>query len=223
MIGCQEAGRNLPRDTAAAPPPVETRGESPAAAEQKVVLFVGTSLTAGYGLSEEQAYPWLIQAKIDSAGLPFRAVNAGVSGETSAGALRRVDWLLRQPFAILVLETGANDMLRGTSPAATEQNIQGIIDRVREQRPDAVILLAGMLALPNLGPEYVREFEALYPRIARRNRLPLIPFLLEGVAADRELNLPDGIHPNEQGQRVIAETIWQELEPVLHAEADRAG
>jgi acyl-CoA thioesterase I len=201
--------------TTAAPPAYRNPSEQ----SEGIVLFVGTSLTAGYGLASEFAFPSVIQGRIDAAGLPYRAVNAGVSGETSAGALRRVDWLLQQPFDVLVLETGANDMLRGIDPAATEANIQEIIERVRSRRPDARIVLAGMLAMPNLGPDYRQRFESIYPRLAERNQLTLIPFLLEGVAADRELNLADGIHPNAQGQRIVAETVWATLEPALRAEA----
>jgi acyl-CoA thioesterase-1 len=181
------------------------------------VLFVGTSLTAGQGLAERQAFPALVQAKIDSAGLPYRVVNAGVSGETSAGALGRIDWLLQQDFDVLVLETGANDMLRGVDPDATEQNIQTIIDRVRERRPDARIVLAGMMALPNLGREYGERFAAIYPRLARDNGVELIPFLLQGVAAESALNQGDGVHPNATGQAIVARTVWATLEPVLQA------
>lgn len=185
------------------------------------VLFIGTSLTAGLGLPEEQSFPLLIAGRIEGAGLPFRVVNAGVSGETSAGALRRIEWLLQQPFDVVVLETGANDMLRGTDPGATEQNIQDIIDRIRAADPEAPIILAGMLAMPNLGEPYRQQFESIYPRLAERNDLPLVPFLLEGVAGERGLNLGDGIHPSAEGHRIIAETVWEVLEPVL-SESDRA-
>jgi len=184
------------------------------------VLFLGTSLTAGYGVAPEQAYPALIQAKIDSAGLPYRVVNAGVSGETSAGALRRSEWLLRQPFDVLVLETGANDMLRGTDLDSTRVNLQRIIDRVRAERPEATIVLVGMMAPPNLGDRYTRDFQQIYPDVAKRNDLPLVPFLLDGVAGERDLNLADGIHPNAAGQRRLAETVWQTLEPVLEERED---
>jgi acyl-CoA thioesterase-1 len=234
MIGCGDTGRNQSEagavvhaeaNSTASSEPGST-GEVDATrsgAEDRVVLFLGTSLTAGYGLPVEQSFPTMIQEKIDSADLPFRAVNAGVSGETSAGALRRIDWLLQQPFDVLVLETGSNDMLRGTAPAETERNIQAIVDRVRERRPDARILLVGMLAAPNLGPEYVEQFEGIYPRIAERNRLTLLPFLLEGVAAVRDLNQTDGIHPNAQGHRIVAETVWRTLEPVLREEVMTGG
>jgi acyl-CoA thioesterase-1 len=180
-----------------------------------VVLFVGTSLTAGYGLAPEQAYPALIQQKIDSAGLDYRVVNAGVSGETSAGALRRMPWLLKQPFDVFVLETGANDMLRGTELDSTRANIQAIIDQAKAARPDARIVLVGMLAPPNLGPEYTAKFRSLYPELARKNHLVLVPFLLEGVAGVRDLNQPDGIHPNARGEKILAETVWKTLAPVL--------
>jgi acyl-CoA thioesterase I len=222
MIGCGDAGRNQP-DVGAQPgggsAEVTISSEDPTPAAERIVLFVGTSLTAGYGLPPEQAYTVSIQERIEQAGLPFRSVNAGISGETSAGALARIDWLLQQPFDVLVLETGGNDMLRGTDPESTERNIQTIIDRVRERRPEARILLAGMLAMPNLGREYGERFEAIYPRIAERNGLVLIPFLLEGVAGDGRLNLADGIHPNAEGQRIVAETVWEVLEPVLREEA----
>jgi acyl-CoA thioesterase I len=198
---------------------------SPAAAAEEeregIVLFVGTSLTAGLGLDEEQSYPALVQQKIDSVGLPFRTINAGLSGETSAGALRRLDWLLRQPFDVLVLETGANDMLRGQNPDSTRANLRAIVQRVRDQRPDARIVLAGMLAMPNLGQQFRTDFERIYPELARDEDLALIPFLLEDVAAQPEMNLPDGIHPNEAGQRRVAATVWQVLEPVLREEAAR--
>jgi acyl-CoA thioesterase-1 len=190
-----------------------------ATAPAGTVLFVGTSLTAGLGVSPSQAYPAVIQEKIDSAGLPFRVVNAGVSGETSAGALRRMDWLLRQPFDVLVLETGANDMLRGTDLDSTAANIQAIIDRVRERRPDTRIVLAGMLAPPNLGSRYTDRFGDIFPELATRNGVALVPFLLERVGGVESLNQADGIHPTPEGQRLIADNVWSVLEPELRAAA----
>lgn len=216
MIGCQEGERN------GAPAAKGAQSEQEAAAPTAgpaTVLFVGTSLTAGLGLSPEEAYPALVQEKIDSAGLPFRVVNAGVSGETSAGALRRLDWLLRQPFDVLVLETGANDMLRGTDLDSTRANIQSIIDRVRRERPEARIVLAGMLAPPNLGRAYATRFGELYPELAEQNELPLIPFLLQDVGGVPSMNQGDGIHPNEEGARLLARNVWEVLEPVLREEA----
>lgn len=227
MIGCAEAERNGEPDQQIImdSPAVSGRASaSPAREGQEAgtVLFVGTSLTAGYGLSPEQAFPALIQQKIDSAGLPFRVVNAGVSGETSAGALRRMDWLLRQPFDVLVLETGANDMLRGTDIQTTASNIQEIVDRVRRRRPDAQIVLAGMLAPPNMGRRYAEAFGGIYPEIARRNNVELVPFILEGVGGVPALNQADGVHPTAEGQRLMAQNVWPVLEPVLREESSRA-
>jgi acyl-CoA thioesterase-1 len=179
------------------------------------VLFLGTSLTAGYGLDPSQAYPALILARIEAKGLHYRVVNAGVSGETSAGARRRIDWLLRQKVAVLVVETGANDGLRAQDPAATRENIQAIFDRARQQTPPPKLVLAGMQALPNYGREYAARFRALYPELAQANRAVLIPFLLEGVAGVPRLNQDDGIHPAAEGHRIVAETVWKALAPLL--------
>jgi len=180
-----------------------------------VVLFLGTSLTAGYGLPSDEAYPALIQSKIDSAGLDFRVVNAGVSGETSAGGLRRINWLLRQPLAVLVLELGANDMLRGQDIEAMRANLQEIIDRTRSAHADARIVIAGLKAAPNLGEPYASRFESVFIELAEENGAALIPFLLDGVAGVPELNQPDGNHPTAEGQRIVAETVWRVLEPAL--------
>jgi acyl-CoA thioesterase-1 len=179
------------------------------------VVFLGTSLTAGYGLEPDQAYPALIQEKIDSAGLAYRVINAGESGETSAGGLRRLDWLLRQPLAVLVIELGANDGLRGQDVDAMRANLQAIVDRTRAAHPDAAIVLAGMESPPNMGRQYTSAFRAVFPALARANDLTLIPFLLDGVAAVPELNQPDGIHPTAEGQRMVAETVWRYLAEVL--------
>jgi acyl-CoA thioesterase-1 len=182
---------------------------------QSVVLFLGTSLTAGMGLPAEQAYPARIQAKIDSAGLDLRVVNAGVNGETSAGGLRRVDWLLRQPLAVLVLELGANDMLRGQDIPAMRANLQEIIDRTRLAHPEARIVIAGMQAAPNLGEPYAGEFAATFVELAEQNEAALILFLLDGVAGVPELNQADGNHPTAEGQMIVAENVWIVLEPLL--------
>jgi acyl-CoA thioesterase-1 len=180
-----------------------------------VILFLGNSLTAGYGLTPEEAFPALIQAKLDSAGYHYRVVNAGVSGETSAGGARRIDWLLRNPVAILVLELGANDALRGQDLRATRTNLQTIIDRTRDHDPATKIVIAGMQAPPNLGAHYTEEFRQLFVDLARENDAVLIPFLLEGGAAIPELNQGDGIHPTAAGHRIMAENVWKALEPVL--------
>ncbi len=185
------------------------------AASQPTIVFLGTSLTAGYGLDPDSAFTTMVQQKIDSAGLHFTVVNAGVSGESSAGALRRIDWVMRQPPVLLVLETGANDGLRGQSPDSVRANIQTMIDRIRTISPSTRIVLAGMEAMPNLGADYVRRFRAIFPALAAQNHLPLIPFLLADVAGVDSLNQQDGIHPNPAGSRIIARTVWRTLEPLL--------
>ena len=228
LAGCNGGDRNFAADE---PPAVmaerapEGGGAEAAApnAAAGTVLFVGTSLTAGLGLPPEQAYPALVQQKIDAAGLPFRVVNAGVSGETSAGALRRLGWVLRQPAEVIVLETGANDMLRGHSPDSIRANLQAIIERVRAAQPQARLVLVGMRAAPNLGARYGRAFERIYPTLAEENELPLVPFLLEGVGGVDSLNQADGVHPNARGQQRLAQNVWAVLEPVLRQAARERG
>ena len=214
IFGCGRAESNQPPVPEGGSAPAEA--ESSSAPDPRTVMFLGTSLTDGYGLEREDAYPARIQEKVDSAGLEWEVVNAGLSGEKSAAALDRVRrWLIRQPFDVLVVETGANDMLQGADVETMSRNVQAIIDTVRAARPDARIILVGMLAAPNLGSDYVADFNAVFPELARRNELTFIPFLLEGVAAQPALNLADGIHPNEDGHRVIAAHVWRTLEPVL--------
>jgi acyl-CoA thioesterase-1 len=181
---------------------------------------LGTSLTAGLGVDPSEAYPAVIQQKLDAAGLGYRVVGAGVSGETSAGALRRMDWLLRQRVSVLVVETGANDGLRGQDPAATRANIQAILDRAHEQDPPPQIVLVAMEALPNYGEEYRESFRAIYPELAEANDALLVPFFLEGVAGRAELNQADGIHPTAEGHALIAENVWKALEPLLTRQPD---
>jgi acyl-CoA thioesterase-1 len=214
--GCGRASGPAP-EAPPSPGPAPSAAPSPKATVRPgpVVLFLGTSLTAGYGLDPAQAYPALVQARVDAAGLGYRVVNAGVSGETSAGARRRLDWLLRQPVAVLVVETGANDALRGQEPEATRANIQAICDRARRQAPPPRLVLAGMEALPNYGPQYGRRFRAIFPELARKNGAVLIPFLLEGVAGVPALNQDDGIHPNAKGQERLADNVWKALRPLL--------
>lgn len=187
------------------------------AAETKTILFFGDSLTAGYGLQDPsaEAFPALIQQKIADAHMPWRVVNAGLSGETSAAGVRRVDWVLRQRVDIFVLELGGNDGLRGLAPEATRANLQAIIDHVRTKYPAAKIVLAGIAAPPNMGSGFTIAFASIFPELAKRNHLPLIPFLLEGVAGRPELNQTDGIHPTEKGHAIVAETVWSALEPLL--------
>lgn len=198
----------------AAPP--ETTSSSPGGAARPVVLCLGTSLTAGLGLDDpDEAYPALLQQKVDAAGLPHEVRNAGVSGETSAGALSRLDWLLQQKIAVLVLETGANDALRGQDPESTRRNIAGILKRVNALDPRPRVLLLGMQAPPNMGPLYAARFRAIYPGLASEHGAALVPFFMEGVAGHPELNQPDGVHPTAPGQKKIAETVWPYLEPLL--------
>ena len=180
-----------------------------------MVLAVGTSLTAGYGLDPDDSWPELLQKRVDAAGLPHRVVNAGVSGETSAGALRRMDWLLRQPVAVFILETGANDMLRGQDVEATRANVNAILDRAGRASPRPRLVLLGMRAAPNLGGDYVRRFAAIYSDAAQENDAVFIPFVLEGVAGIQGLNQADGVHPTAEGQKIMAETVWRAVEPLL--------
>ncbi len=190
------------------------------AIRRPVVLFFGTSLTAGAGLEPEEAFPALVEKKADSAGLPIKAVNAGLSGETTAGALRRIDWVLRTPADIIVVETGANDALRGLSPAAAKANIEKIIAAIKQKQPGATIVLAQFFAPPNFGNAYTRSFGAIYADVAKRENVALIPFLLEGVAGVPRYNQPDGIHPNVAGEKIVADNVWRSLEPVI-AQLDR--
>lgn len=186
-------------------------------AEPKTIVFFGDSLTAGYGLDDPaaQAYPALIQEKIDAAGLPWRVVNAGLSGETTAGGRRRVDWILRQNVDCFVLALGANDGLRGVPAAETRSNLKAIIERVRTKFPGARVVMAGMQMPTNLGPEYTQTFREVFPAVAKETEVPFIPFLLEGVGGHPELNQPDAIHPNAAGHARIAETVWATLRPLL--------
>lgn len=191
----------------AARPPADTR---------PVLVFLGTSLTAGLGLDPGDAYPALIQRRLDSAGIAVRVVNAGVSGETSAGAARRIAWILgNTPVALLVIETGANDGLRGQDPDSVAANIREIIAAARAQRPPPVIALIQMYALPNYGRDYGRRFAAIYPAVARETGVTLLPFLLHGVAGVDSLDQADGIHPNRQGEGIVADNVWHALRRLI--------
>jgi acyl-CoA thioesterase-1 len=198
-------------------------GGAEGADDRPRVVVLGTSLSAGLGLPAELAYPALLQERIDAAGLGFRVINAGVSGDTSAGGLRRIEWLAREPIPVLLLELGANDMLRGLPAAALRENLQRIIDRTRAANPGARIVVAGMRAAPNLGAEYAAGFEQSFGELARANGAALIPFILEGVAGVPELNQSDGIHPTAEGHRRIADTVWTVLEPLLRELAPGQG
>lgn len=196
---------------------------APLHAKPEAVVFYGDSLTAAYGLAPEQGYPALIQQKIDAADLgdEYQVLASAVSGETSAGGLSRLNWALAgmkrsgQEVGIFMLALGANDGLRGLPVEAMQKNLQAILDKVKAAHPEAQIIVAGMLMPPNLGPDYREQFAAVYGAVAEANDAVLIPFLLEGVAGDRKLNLPDGIHPNPEGQQIIADALWPTLEPLL--------
>jgi len=217
LVACS-APAPAPEATINDTPPPAAAPTNPAVDTRPVVLFVGTSLTAGLGLDPAQAYPALIQQRVDSAGLDFRVVNAGVSGETSAGALRRIGWLLGQGApAVVVVETGANDGLRGQPIDSLRANLEAILDTIDRLVPRPIVFVAAMEALPNLGVEYGRAFRAVYPDVAARRNATLLPFLLDGVAGVDSLNQPDGIHPNPAGARRVAENVWRALAPKLTA------
>ncbi|MDR8390534.1 arylesterase [Aliifodinibius sp. S!AR15-10] len=179
------------------------------------ILFFGDSITAGNGVNKDEAFPALIQEKVDSLGWDFNVQNGGLSGETSAGGLRRIDWMLQQPVDVFVLELGGNDGLRGIEVKATKENLQKIIERVQSKYPDARIILAGMQVPPNLGQQYTRDFKQMYADLAEKYNLPFIPFILEGAALDPDLMQNDDIHPNAKGHEIVAENVWEVLKPVL--------
>lgn len=183
-------------------------------ADKKLVFF-GNSLTAGYGLNPEEAFPARTQVKIDSLELGYEVINAGLSGETSAGGLTRIDWILQQKPDVFVLELGANDGLRGIPVAETRKNLQGILDKVKAVNPEVKLVVAGMMVPPNMGPEYAKDFQSIFPELAKTNNATLIPFLLDGVAGERSLNLADGIHPTAEGHQMVANSIWKYLQPLL--------
>lgn len=213
FLACQNEPKNT---TSQSPADEQTPAENkPAAAvARKNIVFFGNSITAAYQLPPEQGFTHLIQLKIDSLGLPYTCVNAGLSGETTADGVSRIEWILQQPVDIFVLELGGNDALRGLPLAESKKNLQTIIDKVKEKNPDCKIVVAGMMAPPNLGA-YAKDFHNIFPAIAKKNKAALIPFLLDGVGGDPELNLPDGIHPTAEGHRILAETVWKTLKPLL--------
>ena len=220
VAGCQ---KDAPSEQAAGaaparrePSPVTPADPDAPPARPRIVAF-GDSLTAGLGLLEQEAYPALLQRKIDEAGYQFEVVNAGVSGDTSAGALRRLDWALEGDVKVLIVAFGGNDGLRGLPVSQMKENLSAIIDKARER--GIVVILAGMEAPPNYGPEYVQQFRAAYREISAKERILLIPFLLDKVAGEPSLNQPDGIHPNAEGARIVAETVW----PVLRSVLDQMG
>ena len=183
--------------------------------KKKTIVFFGNSLTAGYGVSPSEAFPAIIQKRIDSLGLPYHVINAGVSGETSSGGKTRIDWILREPIDIFILELGANDGLRGTQLSETKKNLQDIIDKVKAKYPDTKLVFAGMEIPPNMGQAYTTEFRNIYTDLAAKNKMTLIPFLLAGVGGEPELNQADGIHPTAEGHLIVAENVWKILQKFL--------
>jgi acyl-CoA thioesterase-1 len=186
-----------------------------AAEPSRRIVILGDSIAAGYGIDPEEAYPALLQRKIDEAKLGYTVVNAGVSGDTTAGGLRRIDWVLKQPLDILVIELGGNDGLRGVPVSETRSNLQAMIDRARAKYPEAKIVIAGMKMPANMGTNYTADFEKVFPDIAQKNNAALVPFLLENVGGKVELNQPDRIHPTPEGHKLVAENVWAVLRPLL--------
>jgi acyl-CoA thioesterase-1 len=207
-IGCIVIAAASPFGAAAAP----TLAEATADARPKLVAF-GNSLTSGLGVSAEDAYPAQLQRRLDEAGFRYRVINAGVSGDTTAGGLRRVRWILNSKPTLVILELGGNDGLRGLSLAETKRNLEQIIEQL--QQASVTVVLAGMKLPPNYGQEYTQGFEEIYPALARRYRLKLIPFFLDGIAGETEFNQADGIHPTAEGYRIIVGNLVELLKPVL--------
>jgi acyl-CoA thioesterase-1 len=194
---------------------IETIEENTGVDDVKTILFFGNSLTAAYGLEKEEGFPHQIQLKLDSLNLDYNVINSGLSGETTSGGLNRLDWVLNQKVDVFVLELGANDGLRGIPLNKTMNNLQTIIDKVKEKNADTQIILAGMQIPPNMGADYTKQFRDIFPSLAKENDIALIPFLLEGVAGNPELNLEDGIHPTAEGQKIVANNVWDVLQNVL--------
>lgn len=208
LVAC---GGNDKNDKVKQKPTNGKTSEDATTSKTKTIIFFGNSLTAGYGVDPSEAFPALIQNKIDSLKLNYKVINAGVSGETSAGGNGRVAWILRQPVTIFVLELGGNDGLRGIPLFETKKNLQSIIDKVKAKYPECKIVLAGMQIPPNLGQQYAGNFKAIYPALADKNNITLIPFLLQNVGGDVKLNQQDGIHPTAEGHKIVAENVWSVL------------
>ncbi|WP_151088972.1 arylesterase [Hymenobacter baengnokdamensis] len=216
LLALLAAGCHSDTTASSSAAPAAAVAQKPAAKAQQTILFFGDSITAGLGVDPEEAYPALIENKVDSLHLPYAVVNAGLSGETTAGGRSRINWVLsRQPVSVFVLELGGNDGLRGLPLSDTRRNLQAIIDTVRQQAPHAKIVLAGMQIPPNMGPAYAADFKKLYAETATKNHLILIPFLLEGVGGIARLNQRDGIHPTPEGHRLVARTVWRTVQPLL--------
>jgi acyl-CoA thioesterase-1 len=213
LTACRENNSNAGKKADNAPLNDTTAAASAAV---KTIVFFGNSLTAGYGLEDPaDAFPSLIQHKIDSLKLPYKVVNAGVSGETSSGGNSRIDWILRESPDVFVLELGANDGLRGISPVETRKNLQSIIDKVKAKNPNVTIIIAGMMMPPNMGQQYTTQFRNVFPDLAKANNVSLIPFLLEGVGGEVKFNQQDGIHPTAEGHQILADNVWKVMAGLL--------
>jgi acyl-CoA thioesterase-1 len=212
LFGC---GNNSEKQNAPDEQKKEQKQATAKAEKTKTIVFYGNSLTAGYGVDPSEAFPALVQNIIDSLNMGYKVVNAGLSGETTAGGRSRIDWILRQPVNVFVLELGGNDGLRGIPITETAKNLQAIIDKVKAKYPDAKIILAGMQVPPNMGRKYATEFRDVFQQLAQKNNTTLIPFLLEGVGGIQDLNQSDGIHPNPDGHKIVAENVWKVIQPVL--------
>jgi acyl-CoA thioesterase-1 len=211
LTACNNTKKTEPTETSPA-----AREKSAAAKKTRTILFFGNSLTAAYGLDDPtKGFAGLTQKRIDSLGLGYKVINGGVSGETSSGGNSRVDWILKRPVDIFVLELGGNDGLRGIPVNETKKNLQSILDKVKAKYPDAKLVLAGMQMPPSMGKQYITDFRNVYTDLAKSNNLTLIPFLLQGVGGEAKFNQQDGIHPTAEGHKIVAETVWKYLEPVL--------
>jgi acyl-CoA thioesterase I len=194
---------------------IQNSADSDKNTDQKIILFFGNSLTAGYGIDEDDAFAGLTQQRLDSLGLDYKVINGGLSGETTAGGLSRLEWFLEDQPEIFILELGGNDGLRGIALTETKRNLLAMIDKVRSKYPETKIILAGMQIPPNMGQDYSNEFKEIYPAVAKEKNVTLIPFLLENVGGIPELNLPDGIHPTEEGHKIVFETVWPYIQQAL--------
>jgi Lysophospholipase L1 and related esterases len=216
LLFVMSCGNNNEKSDTAAEQQTGEKAAADSTQKSKTIVFYGNSLTAGYGVDPSEAFPALVQHIIDSLNLNYKVVNAGLSGETTAGGVGRIDWILRQPVDIFVLELGGNDGLRGIPISETSKNLQTIIDRVKAKYPQATIVLAGMQVPPNMGRKYASEFRQVFQQLAQKNKTLLIPFLLEDVGGISELNQPDGIHPNPEGHKIVAKNVWQILQTALN-------
>ncbi|WP_423998471.1 arylesterase [Maribacter sp. IgM3_T14_3] len=213
FVGCGESTEKKKSDTQTEA--VSSVEKEDISADDSVILFYGNSLTAAYGLDTKEGFPNRIQQRLDSLGLDYKVINSGLSGETTSGGLNRLDWVLNQPVDIFVLELGANDGLRGIPITESMNNLQEMIDMVKGKNSETQIILAGMQIPPNMGADYASQFKMMYPALAESNNILLIPFLLEGVAGIPKLNLEDGIHPTEEGQRIVTENVWEILKTIV--------